>query len=440
MASAWSTDTVTAVNYHSDAESIVRLNNKSLGENERNQTYKRWWKEQVRLYGTKVDYYARKFDIDKTDKVYGENPYQGFYPKATFVMLIDLTDGAITYSQYGLVSDDELTAIIDIETFENELSGSPDLSQGLKGVYPSRPAIAPGVGDTLCKDIWVDPEKTMGPWLSAGDSFTFQSVAGDTYTLTASSGVAGQVGLFDAAEAAGTHFNCASFSPVDAERAELILTNVIMDTINNSPQAGDVTGTPLSAALHGEWRRRHKVSGIFEAGNPVYGFRVTQKEKLTTSTLSGLPFTITEGDGNGNGYWTGTANHTFDEKQIAEPNAGDVFQLIEFGDDRPEGRNGKIFEITERLDESVKEINQLQGHYVFKLRARRNDHTFLPTVIGPGETSSELAAEAKSTQVSDASGAGRVTDPDTDYGNDLDTEQSKFFDYGTNDDVYGDYY
>ena len=43
-------------------------------------------------------------------------------------------------------------------------------------------------------------------------------------------------------------------------------------------------------------------------------------------------------------------------------------------------------------------------------------------------------------QVSDASGAGRVTDPDTDYGNDLDTEQTKFFDYGTNDDVYGHYY
>ena len=112
MASAWSTDTVTAVNYHSDAEDIIRFNNKSLGDNERNQTYKRWWKEQVRLYGTQVNYYARKFDIDNTDKVYGENPYQGFYPKATFVMLIDLTDGAITYSQYGLVSDDELTAII----------------------------------------------------------------------------------------------------------------------------------------------------------------------------------------------------------------------------------------------------------------------------------------------------------------------------------------
>jgi hypothetical protein len=245
MASAWSTDTVTAVNYHSNAEDIIRLNNKSLGENERNQTYKRWWNEQVRLYGTSINYYVRKFDLSKTDKVYGENPYEGYQVPKTFTMLIDLTDGAITYSQYGLISDDELTAIIDIETYQKSLSS----------------------------------------------------------------------------------------------------------------------------------------------------------------------------------YYASST--------VTEPNAGDVFQLIEYGDDRPADRNGKIFEITERLDESIKEINQLQGHYVFKLRARRNDHTFLPG----------LSAEDKSTQVVDVSGVGPLSAIETDYINDIDTEQASYFsEYGTNDDVYGDYY
>jgi len=245
MASAWSTDTVTAVNYHSDAEDITRFNNKSLGTNERNQTYKRWWKEQVRLYGTSVNYYVRKFDLSKTDKVYGENPYEGYQVPQTFTMLIDLTDGAITYSQYGLISDDELAAIIDIETYQKTLSS----------------------------------------------------------------------------------------------------------------------------------------------------------------------------------YYASST--------VTEPNAGDVFQLIEYGDDRPAGRNGKIFEITERLDENIGEINQLQGHYVFKLRARRNDHTFLPG----------LTTESKSTQVVDTSGIGPLTAIETDYINDIDTEQASYFnEYGTNDDVYGDYY
>ena len=244
MASAWSTQTVTAVNYYSDAEDTTRFNYKLSGTNERAQTYQRWWKEQVRLYGTSIDYYVRNFTLSASDKVYGENTHQGYHPKATFVMLIDLSDGAITYSQYGLVSDDELTAIIDIETYQQNLS---------------------------------------------------------------------------------TYYSSAS----------------------------------------------------------------------------------------------GTV-----------PKAGDVFQLTEYGEGRPAGKDGKIFEITERMDEMINEINQLQGHYVFRLRARRNDHTFLPG----------LTAESKSTQVTDASGVGPLTAIETDYINDLDTEQTSYFDYGSNDDVYGDYY
>ena len=235
---AFLTETISAIQYHSDAEKTIRFNLKSNTVNERAQTYKRWWKEQVRLYGTKIDYYVRNFTLSASDKVYGENAHQGYHPKASFVMLIDLTDGSLTYSQYGLVSDDELTAIIDIETYQDSISAS------------------------------------------------------------------------------------------------------------------------------------------------------------------------------------------------TEPKAGDVFQLTEYGDDRPNSRDGKIFEITERLDQSIKEINQLQGHYVFKLRARRNDHTFL----------SGLTPELSSTQVVDTSGVGQLSSIEIDYINDLDTEQGSYFDYGSNDDVYGDYY
>jgi len=241
---AFLTETISAIQYHSDAEQTIRFNLKSNAVNERAQTYKRWWKEQVRLYGTQIDYYVRDFTLSASDKLYGENTHLGYHPKATFVMLMDLTDGSLTYSQYGLVSDDELTAIIDIETYQQSLS---------------------------------------------------------TY---------------------------------------------------------------------------------------------------------------------------------YDNATSTEPKAGDVFQLTEYGDDRPNNRNGKIFEITERLDESINEINQLQGHYVFRLKARRNDHTFL----------SGLDAEAGSTQVTDTSGVGPLTAIETDYINDLDTESSTYFDYGTNDDVYGDYY
>ena len=74
MASAWSTSTVTAVNYLSAAEDAIRFNNKSLGENERNQTYKRWWKEQINLMqeiGKKAEQQSlAKYGIDFVTDTY----------------------------------------------------------------------------------------------------------------------------------------------------------------------------------------------------------------------------------------------------------------------------------------------------------------------------------------------------------------------------------
>lgn len=69
--------------------------------------------------------------------------------------------------------------------------------------------------------------------------------------------------------------------------------------------------------------------------------------------------------------------------QAVEPKAGDVFQLTQYGSTRPGDRNGKFFEITERVDQSVSEgMNMLGGHYLWKIRARRFDYSFEPGVSG----------------------------------------------------------
>ena len=49
---AFLTTTISAVKYYEDAENTTRFNYKLSGTNERDQTYKKWWKEQIRLYGT----------------------------------------------------------------------------------------------------------------------------------------------------------------------------------------------------------------------------------------------------------------------------------------------------------------------------------------------------------------------------------------------------
>lgn len=98
-----------------------------------------------------------------------------------------------------------------------------------------------------------------------------------------------------------------------------------------------------------------------------------------------------------------------------EPKAGDVFDLSEFGTDRPGGRGGKHFEITERVDQDVQQINPLIGHYVWLIRAKRHDFSFEPGA--PEELGSE--------QIFD----------------DVSQESKRVFDYtvDNNDDVYGGY-
>ena len=122
-----------------------------------------------------------------------------------------------------------------------------------------------------------------------------------------------------------------------------------------------------------------------------------------------------------------------------EPKSGDVFTLSEFGDDRPEGRGGKSFEVTQRIDQEVSKINPLMGHYVWMVNAKRLEYTF-----NPG-----LTAEKKSDQVTDSNFSGRLsghtnpqTDTKVDSTNDSTTESKKIFDFTTtdDDDVYGDYY
>jgi len=122
-----------------------------------------------------------------------------------------------------------------------------------------------------------------------------------------------------------------------------------------------------------------------------------------------------------------------------EPKSGDVFTLTEYGSDRTEGRGGKSFEITQRLDQEVSKINPLMGHYVWMINAKRLEYTFTPG----------LTAEPKSDQVTDTSFSGRMsgftnpqTDTKIDSTNSSTTESKKVFDYNTtdDDDVYGDYY
>jgi len=115
----------------------------------------------------------------------------------------------------------------------------------------------------------------------------------------------------------------------------------------------------------------------------------------------------------------------------AEPKSGDLFQLVEYGNDRPGGRNGNIYEITQRLDQDIAQINPLAGHYVWLIKAKRFEYSFEPGLSG----------EAVNDQVFDDTKQPGISGADKPYNYNVDNASKVIFDYGQTNysDVYGGY-
>lgn len=122
-----------------------------------------------------------------------------------------------------------------------------------------------------------------------------------------------------------------------------------------------------------------------------------------------------------------------------EPKSGDVFQMIEYGNDRPNNRAGNYFEITERVDQDIATINPLGGHYLWRLKAKRLEYTFQPGLTG----------ERANNQVYDDTFAGKLSSTITGvvtaapklYTENVDNDsKTQVYNQSVNNtDVYGEY-
>jgi hypothetical protein len=127
------------------------------------------------------------------------------------------------------------------------------------------------------------------------------------------------------------------------------------------------------------------------------------------------------------------------EVPYAEPKAGDVIELSEFGSSRPGERGAKKFEITERLDQDVQQLNPLLGHYVWLIKAKRFDYSYESGItVEPG-----LNQPTDDTYHGGLSADGDTQlESDPIFFNDVDRESRNIFDYsvyGDYDDIYGGY-
>lgn len=130
---------------------------------------------------------------------------------------------------------------------------------------------------------------------------------------------------------------------------------------------------------------------------------------------------------------------TYYPSGIPEPKAGDLIELNEYGSDRINGRTGRIFQLTQRLDEDVARINPLMGHYLWMVKAKRFDFTY----------ENNSPREGASNQVIDDTFTGEFSgndvlingnyDPFTQTTNQVANDIFDYGAYGNTDDVYGGY-
>jgi len=129
----------------------------------------------------------------------------------------------------------------------------------------------------------------------------------------------------------------------------------------------------------------------------------------------------------------------YDNVSIPEPRAGDLIELAEFGNDRVNGRTGRIFQITQRLDEDTARINPLAGHYLWMFKAKRYDYTYEENAPREGASNQVIDDTFTGTFTGDDVLIDGNIDPFTSTTNQASVDIFDYSSYGDTDDVYGGY-
>jgi hypothetical protein len=124
----------------------------------------------------------------------------------------------------------------------------------------------------------------------------------------------------------------------------------------------------------------------------------------------------------------------------AEPNAGDLIRLTEYGKGRPNGRGEAIFEVTRRDDEDLTQINPRLGHFLWLIRGKRYDYSH-ENNVDPEDRSNQVNDDSPATSLSSEALSSDYVKP---YDGEVDEfGKDNIFDYdeniGSDDSVYGDY-
>jgi hypothetical protein len=294
------------------SQGAVRYLRKTTNAGER-ALYSNYWKEQINLYGTFVDYFPYNYRLSAHDFIYGEQPTAEFAPSKGMVMLAEFHNDSLMLAKFGIQTDADVTFIIHIQSF---------------------------------REVW-------GP--------TAEPKAGDVIRMT-ELGWDRPGGVSD--------------------------PNTVTEAITSCEQLLSGVNSPLDNTC----RQAAVAAGVSAADCS---------------------------------YFTDSRLYTaYDD--------GEVFDKLL--------RGAPTYEITERRDENMTmQYNQLQGHYVWIIHAKRFDYSYQPNA--PREPGSDQVGD--DTMYGKLSGGTLYPENPRKYPQNIEDESNKEWDYkkesGDDPSVYGDY-
>lgn len=106
-----------------------RFTDKANSECER-EVFSDYWQEQLRLYGQEISYYVNNYALSAHDGLYGEDPTRTFSAPQTLTCVVELNENSAVLSQFGLMSDDDITLFIHISAYADVFGATAEPKSG----------------------------------------------------------------------------------------------------------------------------------------------------------------------------------------------------------------------------------------------------------------------------------------------------------------------
>jgi hypothetical protein len=193
--------------------------------------------------------------------------------------------------------------------------------------------------------------------------------------------------------------------------------------------ADNIYGEQPTARFHGPKLLKFLISNLNESSLNIGSWGFNPEDELTAYITYGLFTKAMSGDS----IYT-------DLQQDIEPKSGDVFQMVEYGNDRINGRGGNYFEITQKRDQDIADsLNPLGAHYAWKITAKRLSYSWQPNL--PQETVNDQITDDTFYGKLSSNIVGELSSAPKTYIDSADTESKKhILDMSVNDtSMYGTY-